>query len=384
MPGEHLLGQHRLRVARQVVHAVALVEAHLLGLRADELARGHATVAEGVGLVEEGDHTAVAQGQFAESAEQQHHLQDADTEEHVHECTGLDEHERLAGFAGHGFSHECLAGAWRAVQQDAAGHMPTLRLDDLGVVEEHHVLLHPRQHLVLPVHIGEAGLDVLRHERLDATARQQVEDADELEHADGQAEEQLEEERQAAATERFVQQSVGRFGDGTQERQTPDLREDEEEDDEVGRDAHHAAEPEAHPRVAAAPEAVPSTPHPVHPEAVVPGRPFADEVVDLAQHFEAGEYRNPPHGAQAIDEDVVPRHVGDVAVLQRRGIPEDHAEHDEHLDAVEEHQLAACLRNAVVGYRFVNGDHVVGCERRGHASILQELRMSKMSRSYCL
>ena len=88
-----------------------------------------APVAEGVGLVEEDDHPAVAHRQLAQLAEQALDLQDAHAHEHVLEGAGVDEDERLAGLPGHRLGHQRLAGPGRSPQQDAAGHVAALLLD---------------------------------------------------------------------------------------------------------------------------------------------------------------------------------------------------------------------------------------------------------------
>src|SRR5215472_8592813 len=105
--------------------------------------------AQRVSLVEEDDHAAIADGEFAQLAEQPFDLQDADAEEHVDERAGIDEHIRLAGLAGDRLGHQRLAGPRRPPQQDAARHIAAVILDRLRVVEEQHVLLDPLDDVIL-------------------------------------------------------------------------------------------------------------------------------------------------------------------------------------------------------------------------------------------
>ena len=109
------------RVLGHVVERVAArVERKLVAVAPAAAALGELTaVAERVGLVEEHDHAAVAQGELAQLAEERLHLEDADPEEHVRERARVDEDERLAGLTGDRFGHERLAGAGRPPQQDA-------------------------------------------------------------------------------------------------------------------------------------------------------------------------------------------------------------------------------------------------------------------------
>ena len=106
-------------------------------LRAEAPVAAHtgAPVAQSVGLIEEGHHAPVAKGQLAELAEQALHLENAHPHEHVHEGTGINEHEGFAGLARGGLGQQRLAGAGWAVEQDAAGGVAADLLDGLGVLE---------------------------------------------------------------------------------------------------------------------------------------------------------------------------------------------------------------------------------------------------------
>ena len=52
------------------------------------------------------------------------------------------------------------------------------------------------QDRVLPLHVVEPGLDLVGHDRVDAAAREEPEQPDELEHHEEEAERQLQDERQ--------------------------------------------------------------------------------------------------------------------------------------------------------------------------------------------
>ena len=162
------------------------------------VAAGRAPVAEGVGLVEEHDDAAVAQGQLADLAVHPLHLHRGDAHEGLDEGGGVDEHVRLAGLTGDGLGHQRLAGAGRPPQQDAVGDVAALGLDLGRSLEEVDGLADPAQHRVLAPDVGEAGLDLAGLVGVDAAEEEEhVEDRD-AEDPHERVEDQQPEQRQRA------------------------------------------------------------------------------------------------------------------------------------------------------------------------------------------
>jgi len=277
-----------------------------------------AAAAEGVGLVEEDDHAAVAEREFAELAEERLHLQDADAHEHVDERARVDEHVRPAGLARDGLGHQGLAGAGRAPEQEAARHVAAARLDRVGLLEEDDVLLDPLDHVVLAPDVGEPRLDVVREVRLDPAAGHEPEDAEDLHDAEQQAEGQLQGER------RGLQQQRGSLEDRDDRRLVDDLADHEgdhgDPDQQLDRPGQPIAGPVAEPAVC---PALPAAEDPRGEELVVAGRALADQEVDLAEDLEPAQPEEPArvHGGQQ-------RRVGNRDVPGERGhlVPQEDAE----------------------------------------------------------
>ena len=108
-------------------------------------------LANGVDLVDEHD----AGGLLVGLAEQVADLVGAHTHEHLHELRPGDGKEGDVGLAGHGLGQQRLAGARRAHQQHALGHLRADGLVLLGIVEEVHNLHQVLLCLLLASHVGE-------------------------------------------------------------------------------------------------------------------------------------------------------------------------------------------------------------------------------------
>ncbi len=298
-----------------------------------------------VRLVDEHDRAAVAHRELPELTVEGAHLEDADPHEHVDERAGVDVHERLGRLAGDGLGHEGLAGAGRAPEQDAARHVAAPRLDRLGVVEEDQRLLELAESRVLPLHVVEPGLDLVGHDRVDAAARQEPEQSDELEHHEEEAEGQLHDERQRH------DEPGRRLDDAEPDRvrveDAPEQRaEDQQEQQElecssraVARVVVHLAEPAAG-----------ATEHGLLPEVVVALRAFFDEVVHLAQELDAHQRQQPPvvvrRDANRIDQGAIEGFDARAPDDRQPGQPED-AQEDQQLDAVPED--GGCARQSLRG-----------------------------------
>jgi hypothetical protein len=145
--------------AAAAVEAVHLREELVEGLLALVVAAegaGVALLADGVYLVYEHD----AGGLFIGLLEQVAHLGRAHAHEHLHEFRAREGEERYLGLAGHGLGQQRLAGARRAHQQRALGHVGAYLIVFRGVVQEVHDLGKGLLGLLLAGYVGEfyAGL----------------------------------------------------------------------------------------------------------------------------------------------------------------------------------------------------------------------------------
>ncbi len=279
-------------------------EAPAASLRAERSA-----VAQGVRLVEEHDHPAVANGELAELAVQALHLEDPDAHEHLDERARIDEHERLRGLPGDGLRHQRLPRAGRAPEQQTAGHVATTVLDRFGIVEEDHVLLDPLQDRVLPLHVGEARLQVVRHVRVDAAARQEPEQPSELDDDEEESERQLEDEGEGR------DEAAGRVEEPEPHRvgleQAPEERaEREQEDERLERPRRAEPRPVIH-----LPQPTRGAgEHGLLPEAVVALRMLLDQEMGLPDHLDAQEHQEP---GVVVERD--PHRVGERATDRVHG-----------------------------------------------------------------
>ena len=117
------------------VEAVHLDEQLVEGLLALVVAAAHAGAAvatHGVDLVDEDDGRGVLLGLLEQVA----HPGGADADEHLDEVGAGDRVERHAGLAGDGAGEQRLAGARRAVEQDALGDLGADGLELGGLLEE--------------------------------------------------------------------------------------------------------------------------------------------------------------------------------------------------------------------------------------------------------
>ncbi len=160
--------------ARGLIHAIHLAEQrgerkhaepHAHACAADHawLAAAHATAihADGVDLVDVGHARTVFLGEVARPfAEAQHH-QDVHAPEHALKAGALRADEGHAGFAGDGLCKHGLAGAGRAIQQQAADVFAAHLLEVLAVAQQAHPLLHQLHQLRLTPVIVEGHRGVI-------------------------------------------------------------------------------------------------------------------------------------------------------------------------------------------------------------------------------
>ena len=300
---------------------------------AGRAAHGDAAVAERVCLVEEDDHAAVPQRQLAQLAEQPLDLQHAHAEEHVDERARVDEHVRLAGLAGDRLRHQRLPGSWRPPQQDAAGHVAAPVLDELRVLQEDDVLLHPVQDVVLTPDVGEPGLDVVRVVDVHPAPGQEPEQQPELGDGEEQQEGVLDEGRQRVPQDRRDLRQRG------ERRVVHDLAGDDGDDNDNQHPAENPPEPVSRPRrQLGGRQPLRPAPDFVNPELVV-GRPvLADQEVDLVEQLEAEQDEDPraqlgldPDGIEEPDERIVRHERPDEQ-------QPDHNQQDQPLHPVPERQ----------------------------------------------
>ncbi len=309
-------------------------------LEGTPLGRGP-SIAERVGFIEEDDHAPVPEREPTQLPVERLDLQDAHAHEHVDEGAGVDRHERFRGLSGDGLRHQGLARAGRPPQQDPARDVAATLLDRLGIVQEDHVLLHAVEHGVLPLHVAEARLDLVRHDRVHATPGQEPEQPDELQHDEDEPEGQLEDEgqRRDEAGRSLHDAEPDRIGveDPPQE-----AAEDEQEDGELEGPAYAIAGPVLHlphPLVRA-------TPHVLLPEGVVALGALLQEVVQLADPFEHHQRQDPPVVADRDPDRVAERPAEGLD----RGRPHDRepgdpqdTEEQEEADAIPEDPGSAGL-----------------------------------------
>ena len=116
----------------EAVHLDQELVQRLLALVVAAAHAGAAVAADGVDLVHEDDAGRVLLGLLEEVA----HAAGADADEHLDEVGAGDREEGHAGLAGHRAGEQRLAGAGRAVEQDALGDAGAERLEFLRVLEE--------------------------------------------------------------------------------------------------------------------------------------------------------------------------------------------------------------------------------------------------------
>ena len=116
----------------EAVHLDQQLVQGLLALVVTAAHAGAAVAADGVDLVHEDDAGRVLLGLLEEVAD----AAGADADEHLDEVRAGDREEGDAGLAGDGAGEQRLAGAGRAVEQDALGDAGAERLELLRVLEE--------------------------------------------------------------------------------------------------------------------------------------------------------------------------------------------------------------------------------------------------------
>ncbi len=304
--------------------------------RPPEITTGELTaVTQSVGLVEEHDHTAVAESQLAQLAEQALHLHHADTEEHRPERTWVDEDVGLARLAGDRLRDQGLAGAGRTPQQDASGHVAATAFDLLGLLQMEDRLLDPGQDVVLAPDVGEPGLDVLGEVDVHAAAGEKPEDHYELADREQHEQEDLEHERDR------VPDVAGDGHDSVEDGVVADPGVDEGEDRESRHPFQGSAHAVAVPVVEPEQATLEAAEDPIGPEDVVGRGPLADEHVHLVDDFDRDQREQPPARRRLFAHGVGPAH--DRVVRHGRGHhePEQRREQDEELHPVPQDQRPA-------------------------------------------
>ena len=135
----------------EAVHLDQELVQRLLALVVTAAHAGAAVAADGVDLVHEDDAGRVLFGLLEEVAD----AAGADADEHLDEVRAGDREEGDAGLAGDGAGEQRLAGAGRAVEQDALGDAGAERLEFLRVLEEFLDLVQLLHGLVDPGDVAE-------------------------------------------------------------------------------------------------------------------------------------------------------------------------------------------------------------------------------------
>ena len=135
----------------EAVHLDQQLVQRLLALVVAAAHAGAAVAADGVDLVHEDDAGRVLLRLLEEVAD----AAGADADEHLDEVRAGDREEGDAGLAGDGAGEQRLAGAGRAVEQDALGDAGAERLELLRVLEEFLDLLQLLHRLVDPGDVAE-------------------------------------------------------------------------------------------------------------------------------------------------------------------------------------------------------------------------------------
>ena len=148
-----------------------------------------------VDLVDIGDRRAVALRKLACLADEPDHLHHVDAPEHGAEAGALDGDERDPGFAGHRLGQHRLAGAGRAVQQQAVDIAPAHLHELLAVGQQAEPLPHqPLQPRLPPVVVEGDDLGIFGPDALDLGARHEPEQRPELHQHEQDGEQQLADE----------------------------------------------------------------------------------------------------------------------------------------------------------------------------------------------
>ena len=138
----------------EAVHLDEQLVERLLALVVPAAEAGAAVAPDGVDLVHEDDAGRVLLGLLEEVA----HARGADADEHLDEVRAGDREEGHARLAGHGAGEQRLAGARRAVEQDALGNARAESLELLGVLQELLDLVELLDRLVDARHVAEGDL----------------------------------------------------------------------------------------------------------------------------------------------------------------------------------------------------------------------------------
>ena len=134
-------------------------------LRAAEAVHSASLGADGVDLLEEADGAAFAPGGLAEGLEERPDLAAGHSVPHALERRGGDEEVGDACLFGHRLGDVGLAGAGRALKQDAAARAATQLARELAVVEEDlEGVAHLSEHAAETLDVVEADVDLLGHE----------------------------------------------------------------------------------------------------------------------------------------------------------------------------------------------------------------------------
>jgi hypothetical protein len=150
---------------------------------------------DGVDLVDEDHGPAVLVRHDAALLEQLAHLQVPDSHEHVREAGPRGEQERHAGGSGDRLGHQRLAGAGRALEQDAVGRVPAHLLEVLEALEDPQHLLGRLDGRRLTPHVVEGRVVLVGVDHVVVAARQEPEQRSELQDDEEDQDQRLEHER---------------------------------------------------------------------------------------------------------------------------------------------------------------------------------------------
>src|SRR5262249_37234641 len=156
--------------------------------------------------------------------------------------------------------------------------------DRVRMLEEEEVLAHLVEHVVLAPDVREPRLDVVGEERLDTTARREPDDQAELE-----PDPECEEDHDLEERRRLIDDPGQEVIRSPEDRRVEDASKDQQRNDDRENDLERARDSVPRVGVELAGLLVPTSEDVFAPEPVVAGAAFAEQEVDLAEHFETEE-----------------------------------------------------------------------------------------------
>ena len=186
---------HLVQQAGQGTGAAAHESAHAAAAAAAFAHHAAAALGHRVDLVDIGDRRAVALGKLARLADEPDHLHHVHAPEHGTEPGALDGDERDPGLAGHRLGQHRLAGAGRAVQEQAVDVASAHLHELLPVGQQPEPLPHqPLQPRLPPVVVEGDDLGIFGPDALDLGARHEPEQRPELHQHEQDGEQELTDE----------------------------------------------------------------------------------------------------------------------------------------------------------------------------------------------